>query len=79
MLAKPKCFIKNCIHYKGVTWLGEEESTEVNFCNAFPQGIPNEIAYGDNLHLKPLEDQGNDMVFEDKPIKYSRFREVVKT
>jgi len=33
--------------------LGEEESTEVNYCKAFPDGIPDEIAYGDNKHTEP--------------------------
>lgn len=64
MLAEPRCRIRNCIHYRGITWLGNEESSEVNFCNAFPEGIPNEIVYGDNLHLKPLKSQKNDIIFE---------------
>lgn len=41
---------------------------EAWFCNAFPEGIPDEIAYGDNLHLVPLENQGNDIVFEKEEI-----------
>jgi hypothetical protein len=32
---------------------------------SFPEGIPHEIAYGDNLHLVPLKNQGNDIVFEE--------------
>jgi hypothetical protein len=35
-------------------------------CKAF-NSIPNEILLGANKHLKPLPDQGNDIVFE--PIK----------
>ena len=31
----------------------ESEESEVVFCKAFPDGIPNEIAYGDNPHLEP--------------------------
>ena len=41
-----------------------DESTERPYCAAFPDGIPEEIAYGDNKHLKPIEGQGNDIVFE---------------
>jgi hypothetical protein len=36
-------------------------------CNAFPDGIPDEIASGENEHKKPLKEQKNDIVFE--PIK----------
>ena len=36
-------------------------------CDAFPDGIPDEITSGDNAHLTPLKDQGNNIVFE--PIK----------
>ena len=53
MLAEPNCYTRNCKHYLGVRWLGDEESTEVNYCEAFPDGIPDEIAYGDNRHYSP--------------------------
>ena len=33
-------------------------------CQAFPEGIPEEILIGDNDHSKPLPDQKNDIVFE---------------
>jgi hypothetical protein len=36
-------------------------------CAAFPEKIPDEILEGDNMHKKPLPDQGNDIVFT--PIK----------
>jgi hypothetical protein len=36
-------------------------------CRAFPQGIPDEILSGENLHKKPLPEQKNKIVFE--PIK----------
>lgn len=34
-------------------------------CPAF-RGIPNEIFSGDNDHSKPLPNQDNDIVFEEK-------------
>ena len=64
MLAEPKCWTRKCKHYIGVIQPDGTERTETNSCKAFPEGIPAEIAYGDNLHLKPLPDQGNDKVFE---------------
>lgn len=33
-------------------------------CQAFPNGIPNEILIGENDHSKPLPEQANDIVFE---------------
>jgi hypothetical protein len=35
-------------------------------CMAFPDRIPDEILKGDNDHSKPLPDQGDDIVFENK-------------
>lgn len=67
MLEEPRCFQRHCVHYRGVTWFGNEEETEDNFCNAFSEGIPDEIAYGDNLHLEPLKGQKNDITFEKVP------------
>lgn len=67
MLAEPECFKRQCVYFRGVTWLGRQESSEVNFCNAFSAdvgGIPEDIAYGDNLHLRPKKGQGNDITFE---------------
>lgn len=35
-------------------------------CSAFPKEIPEEIIIGDNDHSKPLPDQKNEIVFEEK-------------
>jgi len=67
-LPEPKCFSRKCRHYRGVLWLGDEESTEVNVCAAFPEGIPDEIAYGENPHTKPFQGD-NGIQFEKKKIK----------
>ena len=66
MLAEPKCWTRKCKHYIGVIQPDGTELTETNSCKAFPKGIPAEIAYGSNRHLKPLPDQRNDIVFEKK-------------
>lgn len=33
-------------------------------CKAFPDGIPIEILRGQNKHLKPLELQGNEIIYQ---------------
>lgn len=40
-------------------------------CDAFPDGIPDEITSGENLHSHPLKDQENDIVFEEGESKDS--------
>lgn len=52
MLAEPKCWTRKCRHFTRT--VGEDERTERNACKAFPDGIPDEIAYGTNLHLLPF-------------------------
>lgn len=47
------CF--NCKHFREFS-IG---------CDAFPDGIPNEIIIGLNDHSNPLPGQGNDIVFEE--------------
>ena len=64
MLEKPKCLLRRCKRYLGVIQLDSSEITEVNFCKAFPEGIPFRIAYGNDIHLTVSEDQTNDIVFE---------------
>lgn len=64
MISEPRCFTRRCKHYTGIIQDNEDESTERPACEAFPNGIPDEIAYGDNEHLKPLPDQGNPIIFE---------------
>ncbi len=63
-IKEPQCYRRKCAYFSGVRRLGEQEETEVVYCVAFPDGIPNEIAYGNNLHTKPLKDQPNNIVFE---------------
>jgi len=58
-----------CIHWKGTTIIGETEFMEgdnVNFCDAFPKGIPDEIVDGENDHKLPYE---GDHGIQFEPIK----------
>lgn len=64
MIHEPDCYKRHCKHYKGIIQFDGTEMTEKNYCEAFPEGIPNEIAYGNNSHVKPIKDQGNEIVFE---------------
>lgn len=66
MLAEPKCFTRRCKFFIGVSQPDGTEMTEVNVCEAFPDGIPNEIAYGDNKHLLPLPGQKNNISFVEE-------------
>ncbi len=69
MLLEPTCFTRKCKFFIGVIQLDETERTETNNCTAFLDHIPREIAYGNNLHSKPLPDQKNNIVFEKEKEK----------
>ena len=41
-----------------------QEFNSIDFtCQAFPEGIPEEILAGDNKHRVPIKDQVNNLVF----------------
>ena len=63
MLQEPNCYKRNCKYYIGVIQPDGTELTEINVCKAYPDGIPNEIAYGNDLHLHKRKDQDNDLVY----------------
>lgn len=54
MIQEPRCRIRKCEFYRGIKNDGDELS-ERPFCMAFPDGIPEFIAYGSNLHLKRVK------------------------
>ena len=56
MIAEPNCHKRNCKYFIGVKNDGVEINERV-YCKAFLDSIPNEIAYGNNKHLKPLINQ----------------------
>jgi hypothetical protein len=58
MLAEPRCSERGCIHLLGATSPHGDKDPEKDqkpCCEAFPDGIPDEIAYGDNKHLEPYQ------------------------
>gem|GEM_PF-572313 len=71
MLSEPACWTRKCKHYKGVKQDEDGEVNERNVCDAFPDGIPDDIAYGDNKHSAPLPNQKNAIVYrlENKVFK----------
>jgi len=64
MLAEPKCFTRSCKHFLGAYQPDKTEESEIVICEAFPAGIPDEIAYGNNKHLTPYPGQENKIVYE---------------
>jgi hypothetical protein len=61
MLQEPTCYTRECKHFMGIA--RDKEPDQHFICKAFPDGIPAKITFGDNLHHKPLKDQGNDIVY----------------
>jgi hypothetical protein len=51
-LPEPACFVRGCVHFGGPT---EVDGRITIVCEAFPQGIPQEILDGEDLHLEPVE------------------------
>jgi len=66
MIKIPKCRIRRCAHFRGVIQPDGTEETETVVCDAYPGGIPDDIAYGANLHLKVRKDQDTIFVFTQK-------------
>jgi len=64
MLATCKCYTRQCRNYQGIIQPDGTEMSETNSCLAFMEGIPDDIAYGDNPHDKPTKEQVNVVVFE---------------
>lgn len=67
MLAVARCWERGCIHYQGVEQSDGTEATEVHVCAAFPDGIPEEILEGDDLHLEERGDEVDETIFEIDP------------
>lgn len=56
MMHEPNCRKRQCKHFIGIEQPDEgDESSERVVCSAFPDGIPDEIAYGNNPHTEPVK------------------------
>lgn len=59
MIAEPRCLARGCKWFLGIRRNDADESTdefkEWVICEAFLEGIPDEIAFGDNLHDRPFK------------------------
>jgi hypothetical protein len=64
MMMPPVCWKRQCKYYEGVDQPDGTEMTERCVCLAFPEGIPDIILSGKDLHAVPLAGQGNTIVFE---------------
>ena len=63
-LELPNCRARGCAHWIGIRKKGEDEATERPCCAAYPEGIPEEIAYGHDQHMTLRGDETKDLVFE---------------
>ena len=68
MIVESQCSVRKCKHYRGLRDFGDGGGVEdagLRFiCDAFPDGIPYAIAYGDNPHTKPFPGD-NGIQFEE--------------
>ena len=65
MIEQPKCSKRRCIHFLGVKNDGDE-TTERNYCMAYPNEIPTEIAYGKDKHTELRGDEVVLVVYEEE-------------
>ena len=61
---EPTCWTRRCKHFIGVKNDGDE-TTERVVCEAYPNKIPDAIAYGPELHLTPYPGD-NGIIFQEK-------------
>lgn len=71
MMPEPICVMRKCRHYQGVKWFGDSEETENHICAAFPEGIPEDITYGPDRHMRAdfRQPEGNFIKYEPEPGK----------
>ena len=65
MLSISECNERNCVHFLGVIQPDGTEISERYVCEAYPNGIPDDITNGYDLHLEVRNDQDNDIVYEE--------------
>lgn len=52
MITLPNCFKRKCKHFIRSIYIDGEKISEKYSCCAYIKGIPDEIAYGNDLHLE---------------------------
>ena len=65
MLDVINCYERKCKYYVGIIQPDGTELSEVPFCGAFPNGIPMDIAFGNNKHLTAIVGQDKKYVYEE--------------
>lgn len=68
MLRQSQCFKRGCRHFIGAAQPDGTERTERVVCRAYPDGIPREIAYGEDSHSTVRSDQRGEFVFEKSDV-----------
>lgn len=69
MIDEPRCSARGCRHFEGfvVSEDTNEERDERTCCPAYPEGIPERIAFGTERHTTMQPDQTGTLVFEKDP------------
>ena len=62
-IQEPKCSKRHCTWFSGAIKVSDNP-VPVNVCRAFPNGIPDDIAYGGNKHSEVIEGQEGGFVFK---------------
>ena len=65
MILPGKCWERKCKYFIGVHQPDGTEMTERIICQAYFDGIPDEIMVGKDFHLKVRDDQENELTFEE--------------
>jgi hypothetical protein len=71
MIKRPACYARVCKHLRGV--VGDDEEGQRVTCAAFPDGIPDEILDGRNLHLESYPGD-HDIQYEEDTEEVDRRR-----
>lgn len=64
MITEPQCSKRKCKHFQGIIQPDGTEMSERPACEAYPNGIPDMIAFGEDLHLTIRSDQDNEITYE---------------
>lgn len=71
MIAPGACYDRGCKHYRFFSYGEETEVEDSQFgpevCRAYPDGIPDRIVDGEDLHATVQPDQDGTLVYEQGP------------